>query len=252
MGDPARVYLAARLAWPEVKALADAGALALVPVGSTEAHGPHLSLDVDVVIAEGVCRRAADLLASRGTRIVIFPTVAYGLTEFAAEFSGTVSLRGETAVRLLEDVLCGIASHGFRRIGVVNHHVEPAHFRTVHEAAKGAAARSGAEVIVPDHRRPPFVDQLGPEFTHGGSHAGVYETSLVLALAPDRVREDVRSRLAPLEVDLPARIKAGARDFAAAGGPDAYFGDPAAASREEGERLLALLAEFTAAALLRR
>ena len=241
---------AALLTWPEVKKLAEAGAVALLPVGSTEAHGPHLPLNVDVLIAEEVCRRTARWLAERGRPSVTFPAIAYGRTEFAASFAGTVTVRGESAVAYFEDVLAGIASHGFRRIGAINHHVEPAHFRAVHEAARNAAARTGARVLVPDHRRPPFVSALGREFSHGGSHAGAYETSLAMAIAPDQVREDIRRKLPVLDVDLPARIKAGAKTFHDAGGPDAYFGDPAAASAEEGERLLELLAEFTASALL--
>ena len=77
---------AAQLPWPAVKRLADAGAVALLPVGSTEAHGPHLPLNVDVIIAEEVCRRTAQRLSPQP--VVIFPPVAYGLTDFAAAFAG--------------------------------------------------------------------------------------------------------------------------------------------------------------------
>jgi creatinine amidohydrolase len=241
---------AAFLTWREVEELARSGAVALLPVGSTEAHGPHLPLNVDVVIAEEVCRRTARRLGERGVRSVTFPAIPYGLTDFAASFSGTISVRAESVSRYLEDVLGGIASHGFQRIGVLNHHLEPAHFRLIHQVARESAARIGARVIVPDHRRPPMLEKLGPELGHGGSHAGVYETSMVLAISPDLAREDIRRRLPPLDVDLPGRIKAGAKTFLEAGGLEAYFGDPATASAEEGERLLELIAEFSAAAVL--
>jgi len=240
---------AAELTWPEMKAHVEQGAIALLPVGSTEAHGPHLPLNVDVVIAEAVCRRTAEVLSRDGQRAVIFPPVSYGLTDFAADFSGTVSVDAETTQRYLEGVLAGIVRHGFSKVAVVNHHVEPAHFKVVHEAARAVAARTNAKIIVPDHRRRPFVEQLGDEFVHGGSHAGVYETSLVLAAAPQLVREPVRRELPALEIDLPGRIKAGAKTFAECGGENAYFGSPAQASGAEGERLLTLLADFTAAAL---
>jgi creatinine amidohydrolase len=240
---------AAELPWTEVKRLAAGGAVALLPVGSTEAHGPHLPLNVDVVIAEAVCLRAAALLEARGRRTLMFPAVAYGLTDFAASFSGTVSVPAEATTAYLAAVLAGIAGHGFGVVAAVNHHVEPAHFKVVHEAARRAAAQSGARVLAPDHRRPPFVAELGEEFTGGGSHAGLYETSLVLAAAPHLVREDVRLALPELEIDLPGAIKGGAKDFHACGGPDAYFGAPAKATREEGERLLERLATFTADAV---
>jgi creatinine amidohydrolase len=202
MSAPFQPLEAAHLSWPRVRALAAGGAVALLPVGSTEAHGPHLPLAVDA-----------------------------------------------TTRALLTDALAGIARHGFSATLAVNHHLEPAHFRVVHEAAKAAREQTGARILVPDHRRPPTAPLLGREFTHGGSHAGTYETALMLAVAPHLVDQEALAQLPALEVDLPARIKAGARDFHEAGGPDAYFGDPRSATLKEGERLLGLLAEVVLAAL---
>lgn len=244
-----KAVAAAELPWTEVHRLACAGAVALLPIGSTEAHGPHLPLNVDVVVSLEVCRRASLRLEARGTPSVIFPPIAYGVTDFAASFAGTVTVGRGTMLAYLSDVLRGIASHGFARIAVVNHHLEPAHFRVVHEAAQHAASESKASIVVPDHRRPPFASQLGEEFTRGGSHAGRYETSLMLAAAPSLVDEDVRAKLADLPVDLPAKIRAGARTFLDCGGDQAYFGSPAAASAHEGHRLLDLLAAATEASL---
>lgn len=250
VGSPhAEVPFAGNLPWTEIRKLAERDAIALLPVGSTEAHGPHLPLAVDVVIAEEVCRRLGSRLGQRGEAAVIFPAVAYGLTEFAAEFAGTVSLPEAVTRALLTEVIAGIASHGFGRVGVINHHLEPAHFRLVHEAAREAARRTGAAIAVPDHRRGSAADRLGDEFTRGGSHAGAYETSLVLAAAPHLVDNAARHLLPPLPVDLPAAIKAGARTFRECGGAQAYFGAPAAASAEEGERLLEILAEVAEQAI---
>lgn len=235
------------LAWPRVKALAEAGALALLPVGSTEAHGPHLPLSVDVVIAEETCRRVAARLSRD---VVMFPAVSYGLTDFAAPFAGTVSVPADTSRDALTAVLRGIAQAGFQTIGVINHHLEPAHFRVVHDAGKAAQATSPrARIVVVDHRRAPTGPLLGDEFMHGGSHAGTYETSLMLAAAPALVDDAARRALPALQVDLPGAIKAGAKDFLQAGGPDAYFGAPAAATVEEGERLFSLLVDASLLAL---
>ena len=126
------LFDARQLSWPRTRALARAGAVALLPVGSTEAHGPHLPLSVDVVIAEEVCRRVAARLS---VDVVVFPPVAYALTDFAAPFAGTVTLNAEVARQMLEGILKGIVSSGFTTVAVVNHHLEPAHFRVVHEAA---------------------------------------------------------------------------------------------------------------------
>jgi creatinine amidohydrolase len=244
------MHFARSLAWPKVKALAERGAVALLPVGSTEAHGPHLPLSVDVVIAEEVARRVGARLQQRGVESVSFPAVAYGLTDFAASFAGTVSLTADATRTMLAGVMEGIARHGFKRLGVLNHHLEPAHFGVVHEAAKLARERSGAFIAVPDHRKKPHGPRLGEEFIHGGSHAGHYETSLMLAAAPELVDEAARLKLPELAVDLPARIKGGAKDFLECGGPDAYFGAPARATAQDGQRLLDILAEISEAAIM--
>jgi creatinine amidohydrolase len=237
-------HLAAQLPWPRVKALAEAQAWALLPVGSTEAHGPHLPLNVDVVIAQEVCRRVGQQLET-----VEFPAVAYSLTDFAAPFAGTVSLGAETAKALLVGVLRGIGRAGFSRVAVINHHLEPAHFKVVHAAATEAATGASFRVVVPDHRRKPTGPLLGDEFMHGGSHAGTYETSLVMAAAPSLVDEAARQRLPSLSVDLPGAIKQGATNFLEAGGPDAYFGAPALATADEGRRLFDIITTATLEAM---
>jgi creatinine amidohydrolase len=232
-------HLAANLPWPRIRALAQDNVWALLPIGSTEAHGPHLPLNVDVVIAQEVCTRLSSTFET-----VEFPAVAYSLTDFAAPFAGTVSVPAETAKAMLVAVIRGIGRAGFGRICVVNHHLEPAHFKVVHAAALEAASPT-LRVVVPDHRRRPTGPLLGDEFMHGGSHAGTYETSLMLAAAPHLVNEHSRGTLPKLSVDLPAVIKAGATNFLEAGGPEAYFGDPAAASAAEGDRLFDIIVTAT-------
>lgn len=238
-------HFASQLAWPMVKSLASSGAVALLPIGSTEAHGPHLPLCVDVVIAEEVCRRVAARLAAKGVSSVSFPAVTYTLTDFAAPFSGTVSLNGDTARALMGGVMEGIVRSGFNRLLVCNHHLEPAHFKLVHEAAALTRTATQAKIAVADHRRRPHGPRLGEEFMHGGSHAGGYETSLMMAAAPHLVNETIRCALPDLKVDLPAEIKAGAKDFLQCGGVDAYFGTPALATAAEGHRLFEILAEVS-------
>lgn len=236
-------HLAAHLPWPRIKALAQTNAWALLPIGSTEAHGPHLPLNVDVVIAQEVCSRVSANLDT-----IEFPPIAYSLTDFAAPFAGTVSVPAETAKAMLVAVIRGIGHAGFGRVCVVNHHLEPAHFKVVHAAAL-EASNPTLRVVVPDHRRKPTGPLLGHEFMHGGSHAGSYETSLMLAAAPHLVDERARLSLPSLSVDLPAAIKAGATNFLEAGGPDAYFGAPAEASVEEGNRLFELITAATLEAM---
>ncbi len=243
-----KLHRAAELTWVEAAELAKAGAYALVPVGSTEAHGPHLPLSTDVIIAEAVCTRVSEQLEARNIRSVIFPPLSYGLTEFARSFIGTVSVPAHEVTETLSQACLGLSGAGFAKVALINHHLEPAHFAAVKAAAE-AARGQGARVACPDHRRKPWALELGEEFCRGGSHAGYYETSLVLAAAPHLVREEIRRKLTPLEIDLAARIKAGAADFHACGGPEAYFGHPEQATAQEGERLLGVLTRMTLQAL---
>lgn len=238
---------AAEMTWSEV-AEAAPRSIALLPVGSTEAHGPHLPLATDVIISEAVCLRVADALQARGQDAVMFPAITLGLTEFARPFAGTISVSAEHVIEAIASTCRALREAKFAAALVINHHVEPAHFRAVRAGAEKGRAE-GMRVACPDHRRPPWIAELGQEFAHGGAHAGEYETSLVMAAAPATVREAMRAKLAPVEIDLGARIKAGATDFLACGGPEAYFGHPERASAAEGKRLLEVLARCAVAAL---
>ena len=237
------MHTAALLTWPKVKSLVEQGAIALLPIGSTEAHGPHLPLNVDVVIAEHVCAQVAQRLT--GVECVMFPSVVYSLTDFAAPFAGTVSISRDTASAQLSEVVKGIAQSGFQLVALINHHLEPAHFSLVNRLQKTLVMEK-CRLVVPDHRRAPTGPALGDEFMFGGSHAGNYETSLMLAAAPHLVDETIRRSLKDNPVELPAKIKAGALDFHQCGGPEAYFGTPASATAAEGQRLFSLLADFSA------
>ncbi len=222
----------------------------ILPIGSTEAHGPHLPLATDVIIAEETASRAARLLAARGAPALVLPSLAYALTEFVGDFPGTISVSAETVGRLIMEIAASTFRQGFPVIALVNGHLEPEHARMLRRTAKAITATGAGVAVFPDQRFPPTVERLGEEFGRGGGHAGGYETSLVLAAAPDLVDEDARRALDPNFVDIAARIDDGARNAVEAGGPHAYFGDPAGASAVEGNRLYDVLASMVADAVL--
>ena len=89
---------------------------AVLPLGSTEQHA-YLSLSVDSILAERVAVDAAEALG-----VPVFPVVAYGLTPYFSAYPGTVTLRMETYIALLRDILDSLAHSGFRRLLVVNGH----------------------------------------------------------------------------------------------------------------------------------
>jgi creatinine amidohydrolase len=239
----------AKLTWPEARALFDDRLVAIVPIGATEPHGPHLPLDTDVTIALAQSRRAAERLADDGVRAVILPPVAYGLTRYTEGFEGRISLRPGTLWALLEDVIESLEEQGVRRIVFSNAHLEPEHVQVLRGVASDAAELSErkAQVLFPDNTRRRWAGTLGAEFASGDCHAGRYESSIVLAADPGHAREDAMAALAPVAVDLIGKMKAGVKTFREAGADAAYCGDPARATADEGrdlvERLATMLVE---------
>jgi creatinine amidohydrolase len=238
-----------KLTWPEARALFHERLVAVLPIGATEPHGPHLPLDTDVTIAEAQSRRACERLAGMGVATVLLPSVAYGLTHFTEGFAGRISLRPGTLWALLEDVVESLEEQGVRRIVFSNAHLEPAHVAILRGVAGDAAERRPhkAQVVFPDNTRRRWAATLGEEFQSGDCHAGRYESSIVLAADGGAVRAEAMAGLAPLAIDLIGRMKSGAKTFAQAGAAEAYCGDPARASAEEGrdliERLAAMIVE---------
>ena len=245
MEQPRLNYLA-EMTWPEVHELAKRTTVALVPTGATEAHGPHLPLGTDVIIATGSCRRAAIRLAEMGIECAIAPPFYYGVTNFGMPFAGTVTVGAETLTHLVRAVCESLAQHGFAHIVFSNHHLEPAHFAAIKEGARQVSEAGVARVAVPDVRDERWATTLTEEFRAGARHAGSYETSLVMADRPDLVRQAQLAGLPPVWIDLPARIREGARTFKDAGSERAYFGDPARASAAAGEAIFAALTQMIA------
>ena len=240
----------AKLTWQEAAEWLSADTVALLPVGSTEPHGPHLPLDTDVTIARAQTLRAVERLGEAGVRSLALPPIAYGVTNFTDGFAGRVTIQPGTLWSLIEDVVESLEQQGVRQVVLVNGHLEPAHVKVLRGLAadrperteSSAPGGARAQVIVADVSRRRWAQTLGEEFKSGDCHAGRYESSIVLAADPEHVHEGERAGLEPVSIDLIEKMKAGARTFLEAGADAAYCGDPAAASAEEGRDLIDRLA----------
>ncbi len=235
----------AQMTWEEVRALDPSRLVAILPVGAVEAHGPHLPLSTDGVIAEAMARAAAARLDSE---VLLLPPLTYTAAGYAAGFAGTISARPETVTSLLVDIARSLAAQGVRRLALANAHLEPAHLASLHAAVE--AVRGGIAVAFPDLTRKPWALRLTDEFKSGACHAGRFEGSIVMAARPDWVREEIRKGLPPNPKSLVEAIRRGLRTFEEAGGPRAYFGEPAAASAEEGRRTIETLGAILAESIL--
>lgn len=246
MTSSSRLELA-NLTYEDTRAVLASGAVALLPVGSTEAHGPHLPLATDVILARQGALRAARLLTQKGRGALVLPAIAYAVTDFAADFPGTLTIGLDTARALVRDVIVSAVRTGFRGVVVCNAHLEPGNLQALREAV-AAAEEAGAPARFPDVTRKPHALRLGEEFKSGACHAGSYETSLVLAAEPFLVKADLAATLLPNPISLSKAIREGKTSFVQAGGLHAYFGAPSEASALEGERLYAEMADIFASA----
>lgn len=213
--------------WPDVGA-----PLLVVPLGSTEQHGPHLPLDTDTVIAEAVARALVHRARAAGYDAVSTPAIGYGSSGEHEMFPGTISV-GRAALEHLLVELGRSAGRWAGRIAVVNAHGGNAPALAAAIPRLAAEGRDAAWLAcVPgrlDHGRPP------------DAHAGRAETSLMLHLHPTRVRLDraAPGTTTPIEELMPRLRHDGVGPVSATG----VLGDPGGATAAEGERLLTGMVE---------
>jgi creatinine amidohydrolase len=212
------------LAYPDVPD----DAVHLLPLGATEPHGPHAPLSTDTVISVGICERAAERLAGE-ISVLVLPALPYGVTRYGSAFPGTVSISEGTLSSLVAEIAVSVGP-----LVLVNSHFEPEQVETLRA--------TGLPLLDLTRRR--NAERLTEEFRSGSSHAGRYETSLVLADQPELVHADRMQALEERHVDMPAEIRAGRTDFLAMGMIEAYCGSPAESSAEEGRETFETLTDL--------
>ncbi len=247
--EPVQPAELAKLTWPQARERFGPRTVAFLPIGSTEPHGPHLPLDVDVTIARAQARRAAERLGELGLPTLLLPPLAYGVTFFTEGFEGRVSLHPGTLWAVIEDISDSLAEQGVTHLVLANGHLEGAHVKVLRGLAldRADAAVGRGRILFPDNTRRRWAGTLGEEFQGGDCHAGRYETSIVLAEDPGAVREEERRALPAVKVDLIDQMRAGATSFRQIGAAEAYCGDPASATAEEGREWIEALAEMAVA-----
>lgn len=231
----------AAMTWEEARDAAGPGSVAILPVGAIEAHGPHLPLDTDVIIAQAMARSGAARLQTRGLRVAVLPPLVYTTAAFAQGFPGTFSLRPETVTRTVVDIAGSLARHRFGVLAIANAHLDPGHLSSLDEAVNAIRRDFGLTVAFPNLAAKPWALRLSEEFKSGACHAGQFETSIVLAERPDLVRDATRIALPSNPASLSRAIRDGKQSFEEAGGPRAYFGFPAQATAEEGRATIDIL-----------
>lgn len=232
----------------QIAAAARQGAILLQPIGAIEQHGPHLPVDTDIAAATAVCERAAALMEAPPA--LVLPPIPWGLSPYWLPFAGTLSLKPATILALFDDIGASAAAHGFRRMIIVNGHGGNAGIVAVAATNLAACGIRAAALSWWDLLRDDLAALAPRDGGHIG-HAGQTETSVQLALQPERVALDEAT--GEMGADL---VAATAGEFWGIGyappdplreAPHGIYGDPTAATADIGAETLRLAADRLAA-----
>ena len=223
--------------WPDVEAYLEQCKGVILPLGSTEQHGPTGAIGTDALTAEAVA-----LELGRRSGVLVTPTQAFGMAEHHLGFAGTMSLQPSTLLAVLHDLVLSLASHGFERIFVVNGHGgNIATAKAAFAQAYGTAASRGLPVAPRLRCRLANWFMAGPVMQHAralygereGQHATPSEIALTLHLHDCLIQKQ-----RPLPEPAPCGAIHGPADFRRRH-PDGRMGsDPYLAKPEHGAEFL--------------
>lgn len=171
----------------QCRAIADAGGVAVIPIGATEQHGPHLPVGTDALTVDHIAVHAAESLAQR-IPVVVCPTLPYGCSDHHLEFGATGSLSPSTMLAVLTDLGDSLVASGFTRILIVNghggnHDVMGTALSVLSQRHKVTFAVASWWQLAEDVLVASGVLERGDM----AGHAGAFETSIVRALRPELV-----------------------------------------------------------------
>ncbi|WP_135554741.1 creatininase family protein [Paenibacillus cymbidii] len=239
----------AHLTRDEVAAVAGQ-AVVVLPIGAIEQHGPHLPLGVDAMAIEAIAERSCKQLQGE-LAVYCAPVLVYGSSHHHFPFPA-MSLSSETLLLVLKDLLRSLARTGFRAVFVLNGH--GGNDEMIRAAARDMTSECGISIAAASYWSIAWqalteankAQQVG----RVPGHAGGFETSLMLAIRPDLVREE---RFPPRREDETPREEMARRLFVQHPGRqvgrDGYSDDASRADRRLGEACLQTIARETAAAI---
>lgn len=229
-------------------------AVVVLPTAATEQHGPHLVTGHDTYVVSAIAQRAA-VLAGEEVTIILAPTLAFGSSDHHLPFGGTLSLRSETYLHVVQDLLRSMVTSGARKMLVLNGHGGNHELNEV--AVRDVAIQQSAGLSVTlaagswwTIAAPLLAER--PEFAHVRvpGHAGEMETAMMLAMQPDRVRDTCPSRNADPSLGrlIPGVRIEGEVPWTAF---DGFTDSPAAATAELGALALDITVQAVAGVITR-
>lgn len=216
--------------------------VAVLPFGATEPHNLHLPYGTDNFQVEHIARLACDFAANQGVRVLLLPTIPFGVNTnyFRVPGSVALSVMPSTLLKLVADIVESLERQGIRKLLLLNGHGG----NELKPILRELFPRTSVFLALCDWYRM-VADVQREIFTAPGEHADEMETSLMLAIAPELVYLDQAGPGQP----RPCRLEAVERGWVTITRPwhlltdDTGVGDPRAATAEKGRQLLAILRE---------
>ncbi len=226
----------------ELKELIPKLEVTLIPTGSTEIHGPHLGVGNDILSCTRVAENVAKIMYPRAL-VVNSIWVGVAPHNMTAPFPGTITLRAETYMRVLKEVVESLLKHGVKRIVFLNGHGgnEAPNITACREIREQIYYEYGVDLeigtlsywdVIPDEEWNEVLE-IAPE--RKISHGGEAETSILLFIAPQAVRMDLAKPPDPRPRPKPPFFRAWYQDEYS---PDGHTDDARVASKETGEKLI--------------
>jgi creatinine amidohydrolase len=245
-----------RLRWEENTAPALEAAIArdpvvMLPVGSVEQHGRHVPVGCDANSAEAVALRAGEGMEAQAQPVLVLPTMWYGYSPHHMSFPGTITLKSETFLQAVQDIVDSVLTHGVRRVVILNGHGGNVSSLDVAASRLGHAWHGRARIVAVTYFQlaEPRVGEFRQSAPGGMGHACEFETSLQLALHPQLVRlQDAVTHYpkppsSRQSTDLfGASLVRSYHDFKDLS-PTGTLGDPSLASAAKGQTILRICVE---------
>lgn len=247
------------MTWEEVEEARKVTSIALIPLGSTESHGPHLPMGSDTFQGYDFARGVLVRLAAKGVRAISTPCMPFGVNYHMLAFPGTLTISTDTMRRVILEIGRSLVHHGFSKIALVLGH--GGNFPAMQIAAQELVELHDCQAIALNWL--PYLTAHYHEILTGGKkegHGGESETARMLVSTPSLVHLDrakVHYPSAParkIDKDDPpvygGGVARGIRSFKAVS-PYGHIGDPANATRELGERIYSMCCDWMADVILR-
>lgn len=221
--------------WKEAEQLLTASAVVVIPLGAAaKEHGYHLPLNNDLLMADYLAKEIA-----QRTEVVIAPTINYSYYPAFVEYPGSVSLSIETSSKMVEEICSSLAKFGPRRFYILNTGIST---RTPLEKAKKALLMESVIMHYTDlHQALEQAAVKNLSSQQGGSHADEIETSMMLYIAPDRVRMDMACK--DFVKDATGRLSRH-QSSNTSYSPSGVWGDATLATKSKGEKIVKCLLDY--------